>query len=636
MLKPTTIDFETMGIEGRPNYPPIPVGVSIKKWGRPSKYYAFGHRCENNCSWGEVKDLLEEAYENLDGILFQNAKFDLDVAEVHLGIKIPEWQRVHDTMLLLFLDDPNQLELSLKPAAKRLLGWEPEEQDAIADWLIKNPPAKGVKVSKGGKYPFGAYIAYAPGGLVGKYANGDVDRTEAIFKLLYPRIVERGMLNAYNRERQLLPILLEMERQGLPVDLPRLREDLAMYKETQATVDQWVRDRLGADEELNLDSGEQLFNAMLIADVVDRDKALLTPTGKYQTNKDALLLAVTDETLLAMLQYRSQLKTCVSTFMEPWHQVAEQSGGLIYTTWNQVKAPRGAGNAIGTRTGRLSSTPNFQNIPKSFKSHFKTKDTPDKPAAPIELPALPKIRSYVVAFPGEVLVDRDFSQQEVRILAHYDGGVLLEIYQSNPWVDFHTSTQETLADRGKVYERKFVKTVNFGLIYGMGNGALAASLGITVEEAAKIKKDILTLYPGIKELYKDMKACAKTHTPIHTWGGREYYCEEPKMVNGAYREFDYKMVNTLIQGSAADCTKEAIIRFHAAKRPSWRILLNVHDQITVSVPPEDMEEAMEVLRTAMESIEFDVEMLSEGSVSTTNWAELIKYDEKGKVIYEAA
>ena len=108
------------------------------------------------------------------------------------------------------------------------------------------------------------------------------------------------------------------------------------------------------------------------------------------------------------------------------------------------------------------------------------------------------------------------------------------------------------------------------------------------------------------------------------------------MVQGRYREFDYKMVNTLIQGSAADCTKEAIIRFHAAKQPGWRILLNVHDQITVSVPPEDMEEAMEVLRTAMESIEFDVEMLSEGSVSTTNWAELVKYDEKGKVIYEAA
>lgn len=636
MLKPTTIDFETMGIEGRPNYPPIPVGVSIKKWGRPSKYYAFGHRCENNCSWGEAKELLEEAYDTEDGILFQNAKFDLDVAEVHMGIKIPEWQRVHDTMLLLFLDDPNQLELSLKPAAKRLLGWEPEEQDAVAQWLIDNPPAKGVKVSKGGKYPFGAYIAYAPGSLVGKYANGDVDRTEAIFKLLYPRIVEASMLDAYNRERQLLPILLEMERQGLPVDLPRLREDLAMYRQTQTTVDKWVRDRLGADEELNLDSGEQLFNAMLMADVVDKGQALLTPTGKYQTNKDALLLAVTDDVLLAMLQYRSQLKTCVGTFMGPWCQVAEQSGGLIYTTWNQVKAPKGPGGVGGTRTGRLSSTPNFQNIPKSFKSHFRTEENPDKPVAPIELPPLPKIRSYIVAFPGEVLVDRDFSQQEVRILAHYDGGELLSQYQADAWVDFHTSTQQKLAEQGKVYERKFVKTVNFGLIYGMGNAALATDLGITVEEATKLKKDILSLYPGIKDLYKDMKACAKTHTPIHTWGGRRYYCEEPKMVQGRYREFDYKMVNTLIQGSAADCTKEAVIRFYNAKKPDWRILLNVHDQITVSVPPEDMEEAMEVLRTAMESIAFDVDMLSEGSVSTTNWAELAKYDEKGKVVYESA
>ena len=205
---------------------------------------------------------------------------------------------------------------------------------------------------------------------------------------------------------------------------------------------------------------------------------------------------------------------------------------------------------------------------------------------------------------------------------------MLSQYQADAWVDFHTSTQQKLAEQGKVYERKFVKTVNFGLIYGMGNAALAADLGITVEEATKPKTDILSLYPGIKDLYKDMKACAKTHTPIHTWGGRRYYCEEPKMVQGRYREFDYKMVNTLIQGSAADCTKEAVIRFYNAKKPDWRILLNVHDQITVSVPPEDMEEAMEVLRTAIESIAFDVDMLSEGSVSTTNCAELAKYDEK--------
>ena len=131
-----------------------------------------------------------------------------------------------------------------------------------------------------------------------------------------------------------------------------------------------------------------------------------------------------------------------------------------------------------------------------------------------------------------------------------------------------------------------------------------------------------------------MKRRADNNEPIRTWGGREYYCEPPKLVDGRIRKFDYKLVNVLIQGSAADCTKEAIIRFDAKKRelgkPQWKILLNVHDQITASVPKTERDSAMEVLRQCMESIEFDVPMLSEGSVSTTNWDELKDYDKKGK------
>ena len=104
------------------------------------------------------------------------------------------------------------------------------------------------------------------------------------------------------------------------------------------------------------------------------------------------------------------------------------------------------------------------------------------------------------------------------------------------------------------------------------------------------------------------------------------------MVNGRLMTFDYKMVNVLVQGSAADCTKESIIRYHAAKHKDAKIILNVHDQITVSVPPKIMKSEMEVLRKAMESVEFDVQILSEGSISDTNWGDLKDYDKKGKII----
>lgn len=633
--KPVVIDFETFGIEGRPKYPPMPVGVSIKYPGKKAKYWAWGHPEGNNCCWSEAAAELAKAWDHKDGLLFHNGKFDVDVADVHFGLAVPSWERIHDTLFLLFLDDPHQIELGLKPAAARLLNMPAEERDAVGDWLIEHQPVPGVKISKSksSEHYFGRYIAYAPGDLVGTYANGDVDRTEAIFNLLWKKTVERGMLAAYDRERRLMPILLEMERQGLPVDLKRLRNDVAMYNEWRAKIDAWIIKTLKASPDINLDSGQQLVDAMVEAGKADPDLLPKTPTGKFQTNKEALLQGVTDKVLLAVLKYRTQLNTCLNTFMQPWLATAEASGGLIFTTWNQTKSPSGDHN-VGTRTGRLSSTPNFQNIPKEFQPIFHH-EAPDKklPKCPFkDLPPLPKVRSYITPFPGHVLIDRDYSQQEPRILAHFDGGALMDKYLEDPWIDFHDYAKAELEKMGKFYDRKPVKNTNLGLIYGMGVGKLAERNGMTVEEAAELKQAILQLYPGLKQMYQDMKLRAKSGQPIRTWGGREYYCEEPKIINGRIQEFDYKLVNVLIQGSAADCTKEALIRYHAAKHPSARIVLIVHDQITVSVPKKIMKTEMEVLRQAMEGVEFDVPILSEGSISSTNWAELQDYDKKGKIL----
>lgn len=634
--KPVTVDCETHGIEGRPKYPPIPVGVTIKYPGKKPRYYGWGHPEGNNCCYSDALAALTEAYAFTGGLLFQNGKFDVDVIEVHFGLPVPPWQQIHDTMFLLFLDDPHQQELGLKPSAHRLLGMAPDEQDEVADWLIANQPIKNVKISKSksSDHYFGRYIAYAPGNLVGKYANGDAIRTAEIFQLLWPKIAEQQMLPAYDRERELMPILLEMERQGVPVDLKRLRADVAMYNGWRDRLNLWIIQQLKADPLINLDSGEQLVNAMVVAKKADPDLMPRTPTGKFQTNKEALLLGVTDKVLLAMLKYRTQLNTCLNTFMEPWLRVAEQSGGLIFTTWNQVKAPRDDRSA-GTRTGRLSSTPNFQNIPNLFQPIFSHDDVKVKglPKCPFkDLPPLPRVRSYIVPFKGEVLIDRDYSQQELRILAHFDGGSMLDKYLANPWIDFHDDTKAELEKMGKFYERKPVKNTNFGLIYGMGVGKMAIKNDTTVEEAADLKKSILKLYPGLKAMYQDMKVRAKLKEPIRTWGGRVYYCEEPKLVDGRIREFDYKLVNVLVQGSAADCTKEGIIRFDAVREPAWRLLLNVHDQLTASVPKKDVKRAMAALKQAMESVEFDVPILSEGSTSSTHWDELKDYDKKGVLL----
>lgn len=634
--RPCVIDFETFGIENRPKYPPMPVGVSIKYPGKKARYFAFGHLNGNNCCWSEALTELKKAWEHKDGILFQNGKFDVDVAGTHFGLPIPSWDRIHDTMFLLFLDDPHQIELGLKPSATRLLNLPAEEQDAVGEWLIANQPIPDVKISrsKNSDHYFGHYIAYAPGVLVDVYANGDVIRTESIFNLLWEKTVDRGMLNAYNRERRLMPILLEMERQGLQIDLKRLTHDVAMYNDWRIKIDTWIIKTLKVDFDINLDSGPQLVEAMVNAGKVDANLLPRTATGKFQTNKTALMTGITDKVLLAVLKYRVQLNTCMNTFMQPWLSVAQMSGGLIFTKWNQIKSPSGDHN-IGTRTGRLSSTPNFQNIPKEFPGIFYHDFIGGKlPKSPFKelLPPLPKVRSYIIPFKGEIFIDRDYSQQEPRILAHFDGGTLMDKYISNPWIDFHDYAKAELEKMGKFYDRKPVKNTNLGLIYGMGVGKLAERNDMTVDEASNLKKAILTLYPGLKKMYSDMKVRSKNKEPIRTWGGREYFCEEPKLVEGRIREFDYKLVNVLIQGSAADCTKEAIIRYHGLKHSEARIVLNVHDQITVSIPRRILKGEMEVLKKCMESIEFDVPMLSEGSTSSTNWDELKDYDKKGAVL----
>ena len=638
--KPITVDFETFGITGRPDYPPKPVGVSIKYPGQKAHYYAWGHPTKNNCTWQDANVALTKAYYDTSTVkagscaphnelLFQNGKFDVDVAAQHFGLRVPDWDKIHDTMFLLFLDDPHQMELSLKPSADRLLNMPAEEQDAVADWLIEHQPIPDVKISRSRQSPhyFARYIAYAPGDLVGKYANGDTIRTEKLFKLLWPKIKRNGMLGAYDRERQLMPILLDMERRGVPVDLEQLEADIDNYQHILHIIDVWIKRKLKV-KEINLNSGQQLVNAMVAAKRADPKLIPLTETGKFQFNKDALLLGVTDKTLLAVLKYRTQLNTCMHTFMEPWLEVAQRSKGLIFTTWNQVKNDIG----VGTRTGRLSSTPNFMNIPKEFDPLFKHEKR-GLPTCPWpNLLPLPLVRSYIKPFKGHVLIDRDYSQQEPRILAHFDGGQLMQKFLDNPWTDFHDYARAELIKMGKYYERGPVKITNLGLIYGMGVPKLAAATNLSVDEARELKTAILSLYPGLQAMYREMKARAAAGEPIRTWGGRQYYCEDPKIINGQIKKFDYKMVNVLIQGSAADCTKEAIIQFSHQCYTDWYILLNVHDQITVSVPKREVKLAMDKLCNAMQKVKFDVPMLTEGKISGTNWGALKDYDKQGVII----
>lgn len=633
-IYPTTIDFETRAIESRPTYPPEPIGVSIKLWGRPSHYYAWGHKTNNNCTKAQAVKALKAAVKG-GPTLYHHAKFDTDVMETKMGIPMPRWQDTHDTTFLLFLHDPNMKNIGLKPSAEEILGWPSDEKDMLGDWLCANQPVPGVKISKGPKSDsyFMKFLEWAPGDLTGTYAAGDTDRTEALFEKLYESIIARGMSEAYDRERRLMPVLLAMEKRGVRVDLPKLRSDVALYQGVQKKIDEWLIDRFSLSRFFNLDSKE-FVEVLIAAGVADRDLLGVTVSGQTATNKLAIAAGVADKQIGALLQYRAQLHTCLAVFLTPWLAMAEASEGFIFTTWNQVR-----GDNKGARTGRLSSSPNFQNLPRSFKPLFQH-EKKGLPKTPIKaLPPLPLCRSYIIPYRDDhILIDRDWSQNEIRILAHFGDGALLAKYLENVWMDVHEMVRLDLkATFGKDVERTAVKTLNFALLYGMGIGTLAERLGVTVDEAKKLKKSVLALYPEVDDLYKTMRQLAKEEQPLVTWGGREAYCEPPTKdkKTGKLIDWSYKMPNVLIQGSAGDGAKESAIRYADTAPADHLLLLTVHDEYLVSVPRCDLKRGHDILRAAMEGLDFDIPMLSEGKWGV-NWAELKTYDKAGVVVDHGA
>lgn len=617
--KVVTIDFETKGIEDRPLYPPVPVGVSIKAAGAKPRYLAWGHPTKNSTTLKEAKKVLQEYWRSKTPLLFHHAKFDVDVAQTHMGCGAIDWRRVHDTQFLLFLDDPHALSLSLKPSAERLLDLPPEERDAVKEWVLANVPEAKKKPSS-----WGAHIWRSPGDLVGKYANGDVLRTEKLFNLLYPRIEAAGMLPAYDRERALMPILLENERIGLRVDVKALQRDIPLYEREQVRAEAWLLKKLGV-KELNFDSDIELADALDAAGIVAA--WTYTKTGKKSTSKQVMTAdKFKDKKVFLALGYRNRLTTCLSIFMRPWLEKAERSGGVINPNWNQVRQPKGEGGSKGTRTGRPScDNPNLLNLAKSFEQRG---DEYTHPTFIKDLKPLPLVRQYILPDEGCAWLHRDYNQQELRILAHFEDGAILQAYKDNPEMDIHTFVkEEILRISHKDVDRVSVKTMNFGRVYGQGLGSLAEKLKVPVEEVKAIRDAQNTALPGLPQLDKDIKALAAAGEPIITWGGRVYYVEPPAYSEkfGRQMTFEYKMLNYLIQGSAADATKEAVLRFyyHKKRKKTWRFLVTVYDEINICAPVAEKEEAMKLLKECMEGLEFDVALLTDGKIGST-WGTLEK------------
>lgn len=565
------IDFETEAIEPRPKYPPKPVGVAIAEKDGASRYYAWGHPTNNNTTLAAARASLHAVLSQPDAeFVFHNAAFDCAIIE-SLGLEVP-WDRVHDTMVLAFLVDPFG-ELSLKPLCEQLLGMPPEERDAVKDWLIRHGVCRDVK-------GWGAYISKAPGDLVGTYAEGDVQRTLALFDYLYPIVSGSTMLEAYKREMALMPVIGDMERRGINLDVDALRKDYDFYFDELDRLDTAIIEKLG--QTVDVDSNEQLADAIEAAGF---SKGFMsTPTGKRSTSKESLIGAINDPVLLGLLLVRGSIATCVRTFFQPWVLQAN-SHGRLFMQWNQVRNY----SDTGARTGRLSSSPNLQNIPVEWEG-LRAQLEKIGYNLPLNLPSM---RKYIVPDPGYVFIGRDYKAQEMKLLAHFTDGAMLRTLKANPDEDVHM-----IAANIAGITRKVAKTLGFAVLYGAGAGRVAESLSITAGEAQAIKTKYLTALPEIKAFQQELNKHGKARTYTTTIGGRHYYVQKPAVVNGAFRTFEYKLANYKIQGSAADQTKEAMLRY-ARTTKHGQIVLTVHDQLVVQCPIEHQAEEAKILEAAM-------------------------------------
>lgn len=411
----------------------------------------------------------------------------------------------------------------------------------------------------------------------GETAPGPARLGLAMAQLFEQRMEKDGLLELFRRlEMPLLPVLAGMEQSGVAIDAAAFR---AFLDDVQGQLDQLTAHVYElAGTQFNIRSAQQL------GDVLFNGLGLPAPRktkgGQASTSQQTLeKLAGQHPVVDSILQYR-KLEKMRSTYLDPLPRLVDPQG-RIHTTFNQK----------ATATGRLSSSnPNLQNIP-------------------VRGPLGKRMRSCFIAGPGRLLVSADYSQVELRVLAHVSQDpALLEAFRNGE--DIHARTAALVydlpPDQVSPDQRRNAKTINFGLIYGMGAQKLAQELKISTAQA----KDFIARYferlQGLKEFYEGVEASARKHGFVTTLGGRRRLLPDINSASGQAAALARRQaINTVIQGSAADIIKLAMLavaRDERLRELDACLLLQVHDELLLEVPADAAEEAGALVARLMQDV----------------------------------
>ena len=409
------------------------------------------------------------------------------------------------------------------------------------------------------------------------YAAEDADMTLRLWMLLKPRLAQENKAAVYERlERPLVQVLIDMEKEGIKVDqlaLARMSEDFA---KTLAAFEAEIHELAG--EAFNIGSPKQLGE--ILFEKMGLEGGKKSKTGAWSTGADILddLAAQGVEIAEKVLGWR-QIAKLKSTYADALVESIHPETRRVHTSYSMV----------GASTGRLSSSdPNLQNIP-------------------IRTPEGRQIRTAFVPEDGHVLISADYSQIELRLVAHIANEASM-IKAFNEGADIHAQTASEMfgvpLDEMTSETRRRAKAINFGIIYGISGFGLARQLGIPNSEARSYIDAYFERFPGIKEYMTDVKLKAREDGYVETLYGRRLYIKGITSSNGAQRGFaERQAINAPIQGTAADIIKQAMVRMMPALKEAGspaRMLLQVHDELIFECPREAAEEAVTLIKSVME------------------------------------
>ena len=537
-------------------------------------YFPIHHDAGGNMDSAITTAWMQDLLKTPATKIFHNASYDVGWLLVN-GFEIKG--KIVDTMIAAALINENRFSFSLNACAKDYLG------------EIKNETFLNEKAKEWGIDPK-ADLWKLPAGYVGFYAEQDAGLTLKLWQRFKSEITKQSLNDVWEMEMDLLPILIETRRTGIRVDEEKAVKLKKEFKQKENIVLQKIKDETTMKPDI--------WAARSVAQVFDRigvEYPRTPKTGEPSFTQNWLVNC--SNPIAQLIREAREINKFHSTFIDSIQRYVHK--GRIHSEINQLRSDQG-----GTVSGRLSySNPNLQQIPA------RNKEFGDK------------IRSLFLPEEGRQWGSFDYSQQEPRLVAHYAASTndnfsgadeFIEAYK-NEAADFH----QIVADMAGI-SRTHAKTINLGLFYGMGKAKLATELGISKDNAEGLLQKYHSRVPFVKRLAESVTNSASKYGFIRTVMGRkcrfdmwepnsfgmnkamDYEAAKAHYGNNIRRAFTYKALNRLIQGSAADQTKQAMIDCY---KQGFKPILQIHDELCFSINNEnDIKGVKEVMENAIENL----------------------------------